>query len=88
MPIYEYRCESCGYQFEQFQSMRDEPLKKCPECGKKVTRIIGTGMGVIFKGTGIHAANFEHETSGGRTCCGRNERCDRPPCTDDGTCKR
>ena len=34
MPTYEYACQKCGHEFEQFQSMRDEPLKKCPKCKK------------------------------------------------------
>jgi putative FmdB family regulatory protein len=42
---YEYLCESCGYEFEKFQNMNNEPLKKCPKCGKKVNRLIGAGMG-------------------------------------------
>jgi len=50
MSTYEYVCESCGYRFEKFQNMNDEPVKKCPKCGKNVKRLIGTGMDVIFKG--------------------------------------
>ena len=44
MPTYDYLCESCGYKFEKFQKMNDDPLKKCPKCGKEVKRLIGTGM--------------------------------------------
>ncbi|HEY1108528.1 MAG TPA: zinc ribbon domain-containing protein, partial [Opitutaceae bacterium] len=55
MPTYEYACPKCGHQFEQFQSMRDEPLKKCPKCGKTgVKRLIGGGAGLIFKGSGFY----------------------------------
>ena len=51
MPTYEYACQKCGHEFEQFQSMRDEPLKKCPKCKKAgVKRLIGGGAGLIFKG--------------------------------------
>lgn len=52
MPHYDYQCESCKYKFEVFQKITDEPIKKCPECGKKVQRIITGGVGTIFLGTG------------------------------------
>ena len=89
MPTYEYLCESCGYKFEKFQKMADGPLKECPECGKVVKRLIGTGMGIIFKGKGFYATDYKNNSSSSdRTCCGRTERCDKPPCSDDGVCKR
>jgi len=89
MPTYEYQCESCGYKFEKFQKMSDELLKECPKCGKEVKRLIGTGMGVIFKGKEFYATDYKNNSLAlGRTCCGRPERCDKPPCSDDGVCKR
>ena len=54
MPTYEYECKSCAYTFEAFQSMHDEPLKKCPQCGRSVRRLIRGGAGVIFKGSGFY----------------------------------
>ena len=57
MPTYEYECKSCGHTFEAFQSMRDEPLKACPECGKDVRRLIFGGTGVIFKGSGFYVTD-------------------------------
>ena len=46
MPTYEYACQKCGHEFEQFQSMRDEPLKKCPKCKKQsLKRLVGGGTG-------------------------------------------
>ena len=53
MPTYEYECKSCGYNFDVFQNIKDEPLKTCPECGKELRRLINGGMGVIFKGDGF-----------------------------------
>ena len=49
MPTYEYRCKKCGYEFEKFQQITAEPLKKCPECGGHVERLISGGAGIIFK---------------------------------------
>lgn len=57
MPTYEYECKSCGYGFEIFQSMSDEPIKICPECGKEVRRLINGGTGVIFKGSGFYVTD-------------------------------
>lgn len=57
MPTYDYECTECGYTFEYFQSMNDDPLEKCPECGGKVKRLIGGGLGIIFKGSGFYVTD-------------------------------
>lgn len=57
MPTYDYECTECGYTFEYFQSMSDEPLKVCPKCKGKVRRLIGGGLGVIFKGSGFYVTD-------------------------------
>lgn len=54
MPTYDYKCSSCNHIFEYFQSINDEPLSQCPECGGAVKRMIGGGSGVIFKGSGFY----------------------------------
>jgi putative FmdB family regulatory protein len=59
MPTYEYKCTACGHAFEQFQSMTAPPVKRCPQCGKaKVKRLLGTGAGVIFKGSGFYTTDY------------------------------
>ena len=56
MPTYEYECEGCQHSFEEFQSMSDKALRKCPQCGKlKLRRLIGAGAGIL-DGTTIHIA--------------------------------
>ncbi len=61
MPTYEYVCEECGYEFQKFQKMSEEHLKCCPECGKeKLKRKIGTGAGIIFKGSGFYCTDYAH----------------------------
>ena len=57
MPTYDYRCAACGHTFEYFQSMSDDPLSECPECGGKVKRLIGGGTGIIFKGSGFYVTD-------------------------------
>ena len=60
MPTYEYKCFACGNTFERFQSITAEPIKKCPECGKvKVRRLMGTGSGLIFKGSGFYTTDYK-----------------------------
>jgi putative FmdB family regulatory protein len=63
MPTYEYKCEACGYGFERFQSITADPIKRCPECGKaKVKRLIGTGAGMIFKGSGFYITDYRSDS--------------------------
>jgi putative FmdB family regulatory protein len=62
MPTYEYVCPKCEYAFEQFQSMNDAPLKKCPRCKKMgVKRLIGGGAGLIFKGSGFYITDYKNK---------------------------
>ncbi len=85
MPTYEYECEQCGQRFEKFQNIKDEPIKTCPECGRPVRRLLGTGAAVTFKGTGFHATDYGRSgTRCGRErpCCGRDTPCDTRPCDE------
>jgi putative FmdB family regulatory protein len=66
MPTYDYACPKCGYTFELVQSMRDEPIKKCPKCKKTgVKRLIGGGSGLIFKGTGFYITDYKNKKPAG-----------------------
>jgi putative FmdB family regulatory protein len=58
MPTYEYECKKCEHRFEQFQVITAEPLKKCPKCKGKVRRLLGTGAGIIFKGSGFYQTDY------------------------------
>lgn len=63
MPTYEYVCEKCQNTFEIFQSMKDKPLAKCLDkaCRGKVKRLLGTGAGLIFKGSGFYITDYRSE---------------------------
>ena len=62
MPTYEYKCPDCDYEFEKFQSITAAPIKRCPVCAKnKVQRLIGTGAGLIFKGSGFYITDYRSE---------------------------
>lgn len=67
MPTYDYRCNNCGFSFEFFQSIKDEPLKTCPKCKGEVKRLIGTGVGPIFKGTGFYQTDYKKTSNGNGT---------------------
>jgi putative FmdB family regulatory protein len=59
MPTYDYECSACKHKWEEFQSIKAPPTKKCPECKKaKAKRLIGTGAGIIFKGSGFYQTDY------------------------------
>jgi len=58
MPTYEYECQKCGTTFEKFHKMTQKPRLKCPRCGGKAKKLIGTGAGIIFKGEGFYATDY------------------------------
>ena len=64
MPTYEYQCEKCDHEFEVFQSIKADPLTDCPKgkCKGKVRRLIGTGAGIIFKGSGFYETDYRSES--------------------------
>jgi putative FmdB family regulatory protein len=63
MPTYEYQCSRCGNKWEKFQSIMAPPTKVCPSCGKRTAqRLIGTGAGVIFKGSGFYETDYRSDS--------------------------
>jgi putative FmdB family regulatory protein len=63
MPTYEYQCNACEHNFDEFQSFSDKPLKKCPKCGKlKLRRVFGIGAAVLFKGSGFYQTDYRSES--------------------------
>jgi putative FmdB family regulatory protein len=63
MPTYDYKCSQCQYTFEYFQSMTAEQLTKCPKCGGSLKRVIGTGAGTIFKGSGFYQTDYKNKST-------------------------
>ncbi|MHC4721712.1 MAG: FmdB family zinc ribbon protein [Planctomycetota bacterium] len=62
MPTYDYLCDNCAHGFEKFQSITARQMRKCPECGKnQLKRLIGTGAGIIFKGSGFYETDYRSE---------------------------
>ncbi len=63
MPTYDYRCKVCDHRWELFQSIKADPEKQCPACGKRTAeRIIGAGAGILFKGSGFYQTDYRSAT--------------------------
>jgi len=58
MPTYQYHCDDCGHEFEEFQSMTEDPILVCPRCLGKPRRLISGGAGLLFKGSGFYATDY------------------------------
>jgi putative FmdB family regulatory protein len=71
MPTYEYHCTQCGYRYELFQRMSDEPRSACPSCGGEGKRLISAGAGIIVKGKNTAPTPCGNDSP----CCGRGEPC-------------
>ena len=61
MPTYEYECRKCGHTFEMFQRISEPPTKRCPKCRGVVKRLLGTGAGLLFKGSGFYITDYRSD---------------------------
>ena len=73
MPTYDYVCEKCGDRFEHFQKMSSEPLTVCSKCGGHLKRLIGSGVGIIFKGSGFYCTDYRKSGGGASTSAGESK---------------
>ncbi|MDP8265807.1 MAG: zinc ribbon domain-containing protein [Candidatus Aceula meridiana] len=86
MPTYEYECSECGHGLEIFQSMTEKRLTECPECKKEgLQRLIGTGSGVIFKGSGFYETDYKKKDA--PKLAPSNETKSESPCSS-GCCNK
>lgn len=67
MPIYTYRCENCGIQFDRFQHFTEQPLTRCPECNKKTLRKVYSPVGIVFKGSGFYSTDHRSPSGASRS---------------------
>ena len=61
MPTYEYQCQDCNHRVEYFQSMKEPPRTVCPRCGGRLARLVSTGAGLIFKGSGFYITDYKRK---------------------------
>ncbi len=71
MPVYTYRCENCGVQFDHHQKFTDAPLVYCPECNKKTLKKVIAPVGIVFKGSGFYAT--DNRSPSGQTRASKSE---------------
>jgi putative FmdB family regulatory protein len=95
MPTYDYLCENCGYEFEQFQTIKARPLHKCPICKKtSLKRLIGAGSGLIFKGSGFYETDYRSEDykkqakQSGEVAAGKTDAKTKPQAKDSKPCEK
>ena len=84
MPTYDYKCTACNHTFEYFQPMSAAPLTECPQCKGNLRRIIGTGSGPIFKGSGFYQTDYKGKSQQSKK---GNESENKPINTDTKTTK-
>jgi putative FmdB family regulatory protein len=65
VPTYSYECKKCSHIFELFHGINATPKVKCTECGGATKRLMGTGGGIIFKGSGFYETDYKTKTNGG-----------------------
>lgn len=78
MPIYDYACIDCANKFEYSHQINEVCQPVCPSCGSKEVSKLVSIPGLI---------KTDAKQRGGHTCCGREDRCEKPPCSTDGHCK-
>jgi putative FmdB family regulatory protein len=74
MPTYDYECKKCDHKFEIFQSIKDKPLADCPQCKGELRRLIGGGMGIIFKGNGFYSTDYKKSSTSTSTSSSKESR--------------
>ena len=87
MPTYDYKCTQCGHDFEMFQSMSADHIKKCPECGGNVRRLVSGGSGLIFKGSGFYLTDYVKRKDKEKTPSDKNGKEKKTSKTEDTTTK-
>lgn len=85
MPVYTYRCENCGVQFERTQKFTESPLVICPECGKKTLRKVYTPVGIVFKGSGFYATDHRSPSGAPRPAGSHHESNSTPEAAAEST---
>ena len=77
MPLYEYQCQKCRHRFEKIQKFSDAPLKKCPECGGNVEKLI-SAPAVHFKGSGFYVTDYANKSNSGESKSGSSSESSKP----------
>lgn len=87
MPVYTYRCENCGVQFDRTQKFSESPLVICPECGKKTLRKVYSPVGIVFKGSGFYATDHRSPSGASRSSSSHTEHAEHSEGTSNSESK-
>lgn len=79
MPVYDYKCQKCGMISEMFQRKASDRPESCPQCGSSSLEKMLSAPGLV---------KMAETSKSGATCCGREDRCDTPPCSSGESCRR
>ena len=79
MPTYEYLCDDCHFRFEEFQSITADPLKNCPNCGGSVQKLISSGNGFIFKGSGFYITDYKKPKDSSKRDAKKEDKKEKKP---------
>jgi putative FmdB family regulatory protein len=82
MPVYSYRCDNCGVQFDRHQKFSEEHLKICPECGKPALRKLYQPVGIVFKGSGFYST--DHRSPSGQSYSKASDKKEKPEKAEKG----
>ncbi|MCF7886232.1 MAG: zinc ribbon domain-containing protein [Candidatus Marinimicrobia bacterium] len=74
MPFYDYKCSECSHTFSQKQSITDDSFPNCPQCGSPTKRLI-QGTGLVFKGNGFYATDYQKSSTSCEGGCENPKRC-------------
>ncbi|MBN2381813.1 zinc ribbon domain-containing protein [bacterium] len=80
MPTYEYQCRKCGFRLEVKHGMTERYDQACPICSGELSRLVSGGAGFIMKGNSQTTGTTRQDCGHATPCCGRAQRCDKPPC--------
>ena len=84
MPTYQYQCKNCGHELEELQSFMEPALVRCPKCNTdNLARVMGSGAGLIFKGSGFYLTDYKKEAKSSSTNGSTKE--EKKPEKKDGT---
>jgi putative FmdB family regulatory protein len=78
VPVYEYRCNKCGHQFERIQKMTDPPVRRCERCRGSVTKVISSS-GIVFKGTGWYVTDYSKKMNEKKTETNSDKKAAKTP---------
>ena len=77
MPVYAFRCDHCGVQFDRYRKVADEPFEVCPECGEHALRKLFQPVGIVFKGSGFYSTDNRSSSGASKEKADKDEKAEK-----------